>query len=466
MLAKILFGFPRSFLSGLYAVLISVVTFFLYQYISVVMLSCLLLIANGFIVKSLVYNRLGIIPCARYLFIIAPGILQFFFWHMSGSLVSVAILGNDYLKDDVINFVAVISTVGAASANFGFLLYPVIWKPVFKLPERPGVINKIFFILFFGFAIMYARSIGGSILEAGYSNEAGEGSGAKIGTLNVFFFYFFGLFFYYKYWKRAYTKIELFFYLSLTFITVMYLATRGVRQDSIGFFLAIYTIVICKKRVQAGKPLYWFIVFIFFISWIGAIFSGMIREEVSGANLLSIIQNPLLAFTIILPTGYVVFNMNTASMTIGTLNIIPYKVIDSGFLYGKSFVDWIPRTLPDMIYPDRPLGPEFEMHYNGEWFGWGGIHEIAEVYWNFGFFGIIIIPFIFSYLIKSLGTSFLRSESFLTPIPIVWLIMMPRWIWYQTFALYKSTLTMCLLALFLLVIFTISFGKKNPAVKL
>jgi len=153
--------------------------------------------------------------------------------------------------------------------------------------------------------------------------------------------------------------------------------------------------------------------------------------------------------------------MNTASMTIGTLNILPYKLLEKGFLYGQTYLDWIPRTFPDFIYPNRPIGPEFEMKIGDEWFGWGGIHEASEAYWNFGILGIIFIPFFISYLLNSLGKTFLRSNSFLSAIPIVWLIMMPRWIWYQTFALYKSTLTMIVISIMILTISSFFSKSKN-----
>ena len=231
-------------------------------------------------------------------------------------------------------------------------------------------------------------------------------------------------------------------------MVVLYIAIRGVRQDSIGFLLAFYAIIKSKNYILKEKSIYRFVLFLFFISWIGSVITGLLRESLTVENLLTIIQNPFALFTII-SSNYVVFNMNTASMTIGTLNILPLKIQDQGYLYGKTFFDWLPRTLPEIIYPNRPIGPEFNMNHNNEWFGWGGIHETSEIYWNFGIIGIIIIPMIISYVINSLGKSLLRSNSALSAIPIVWLIMMPRWSWYQLFALYKSTFVMIILSFFI-----------------
>lgn len=227
---------------------------------------------------------------------------------------------------------------------------------------------------------------------------------------------------------------------------IIYVAIKGVRQDSIGLLLALFAIVYAKRIVDKNNSPYFYVIILFFISWIGSTITGGLRENFTAESLSSLSSS--LPFFLI-SGGYVVFNMNTASMTIGTLNVIPYKINENGYLFGKSYFDWIPRTLPEFILKNRPEGPEFHMNHNGIWFGWGGIHEVAEAYWNFGYIGVIIVPFIISYLLNSFGKSLMRSSLLLATIPVVWLITMPRWIWYQNFALYKSTITMLIIAFIL-----------------
>ena len=410
----------------------------------------LILISNYLSVRLLIKYNLGLIPCSLFLFVVSPGVIQSVIWHLSGGGISVALLGNDYLNSQTVNFVGVISTISGASSVAGFLIMPSILKLKYSKINNNDISILISFVCFIICGILYARSTGESIISTGgYISDSQESKSTSIGTLNVFFFFFFSYFFIFKYWIGNITKYELYFYFFATSLVVLYIAIRGVRQDSIGFLLAFYAIIKSKKYITKEKSIYKFVLFLFFISWIGSVITGLLRESLTIENLLSIILNPFALFTII-SSNYVIFNMNTASMTIGTLNVLPLKIQDQGYLYGKTFIDWLPRTLPEIIYPNRPLGPEFSMNHNNEWFGWGGIHETSEIYWNFGIIGIIFIPMIISYIINSMGKSFLRSTSPFSAIPIVWLIMMPRWSWYQLFALYKSTFVMIILGIFVI----------------
>jgi hypothetical protein len=140
--------------------------------------------------------------------------------------------------------------------------------------------------------------------------------------------------------------------------------------------------------------------------------------------------------------GYIALNLDTASMTVGTLNVIPYKIVEKGYLYGSSYLDWIPRTLPSFLYENRPEDLAFQMHYNGDWFGWGGVHEVAEAYWNFGVLGAVLIPLLISLILNLLGNKLINSKSLYSAIPLVWLIMLPRYVWYQSFGFYKSTIVL------------------------
>ncbi len=451
-LEQILLGNSYNKVESLVPLIFSIFICIIEPFLSPIYFLLCIIIINYLIVRLLIKFKLGILPCSLYLFLVSPGIIQAIVWHSTQGTVSVALLGNDYLNSKIVNFVCLISTISGASAIAGFLIKPAIFKiqKIDTLKNDKSII--ISFLLFIFCGLLYARSTGESIIETGgYISDGQDTKASTIGTLNVFYFFFFSYFFIFKYWKDNITKTELIFYSIVTLSTVLYIATRGVRQDSIGFLLAFFAIIKSKKYILKNKSIYYFVLFLFFISWIGSIITGVLRESLTPGNLLLIFQNPLSLLTII-SSNYITFNMNTASMTIGTLNVIPLKVNEQGYLLGKSFFDWLPRTFPEFIYPNRPIGPEFNMHYNNEWFGWGGIHETSEIYWNFGYFGVILLPLVISYLLNSFGKSFLRSNSPFSCIPIVWLIMLPRWSWYQLFALYKSTFVMIFLCIFVLLI--------------
>jgi hypothetical protein len=454
----ILLGTSKNKYESFIPLLISILVGVISNFVNPIVFVFLILFANYLSVRLLIKYKLGLLPCSLFLFIVSPGVIQTVIWYLSQGNISVALLGNDYLNTKTVNFVGIISTISGASSVTGFLLMPAIFKLNFSKINKNDFSILISFVLFMICGILYARSTGESIISTGgYISDSQESKSTSIGTLNVFFFFFFSYFFIFKFWLGKITKYELYFYLTTTIIVVLYIAMRGVRQDSIGFLLALYAIIKSKKYITNEKGVYKFVLTLFFISWIGSVVTGLLRESLTFENLLTIAQNPFALFTII-SSNYVVFNMNTASMTIGTLNVLPLKIQDQGYLYGKTFLDWLPRTLPEIIYPDRPIGPEYSMNHNNEWFGWGGIHETSEIYWNFGIIGIIFIPMIISYLINSVGKSFLRSNSPFSAIPIVWLIMMPRWSWYQLFALYKSTFVMIILSFSL-----ISIINRNKA---
>jgi hypothetical protein len=442
----ILLGTSMNKYESFIPLLISIIVGVISNFVNPIVFVFLILFANYLSVRLLIKYKLGLLPCSLFLFIVSPGVIQAVIWYLSQGNISVALLGNDYLNTKTVNFVSIISTISGASSVTGFLLMPAIFKLNFSKINKNDFSILISFVLFIICGILYARSTGESIISTGgYVSDSQESKSTSIGTLNVFFFFFFSYFFIFKFWLEKITKYELYFYLTTTIIVVLYIAMRGVRQDSIGFLLAFYAIIKSKKYITNEKGVYKLVLTLFFISWIGSVVTGLLRESLTFENLLTIAQNPFALFTII-SSNYVVFNMNTASMTIGTLNVLPLKIQDQGYLYGKTFLDWLPRTLPEIIYPNRPIGPEFSMNHNNEWFGWGGIHETSEIYWNFGLIGIIFIPMLISYLINSVGKSFLRSNSPFSAIPIVWLIMMPRWSWYQLFALYKSTFVMIILS--------------------
>lgn len=441
-LEEILFGTYKYKQSLYFAFIYAVALIFFQEYFSFTIFFTQIFLINSLTAISLIKNRLGVIPSARYLFIVSPGFLQGLVWFFSDGNVRVAFLANDYITEEIVRQVVLMSTIGGVSAMIGFVVRPIRFKilvPSISITRRH---TQIIFILFLAFAFWHAKNLGSSMLTSGaYGGDTEESTKSPIGTINVFYFLFFSIFFIYRLFHQKINRLTKYSYYIIALIIILYVALRGVRQDSLGFILAVITILYSSGIDFKKKTQYRIVFSLFCFSWLGSILTGILRSEFSLAYLVQILSDPLSLF-FFLKDEYLVVNLDTASMTIGTLNVIPYKIKEGGFLLGKTFFDWLPRTFPEFIYPNRPEDPSYLMQYQGEWFGWGGIHEIAEEFWNFGYLGVIVLPFLFSYLIHSLGKSFIQSSSFFTAIPIVWLIMMPRWSWYQIFALYKSTIVM------------------------
>lgn len=466
-LEEILFGTHKSRVVLLIAFFYSLVLIFLNKYFNFTYFFIHIFLINTLVAFTLITNRLGVIPSARYLFIVAPGFLQSLFWFFSDGNVRVAFLANDYINEDIVRQVSLISTIGGVSAMLGFIVKPIRFKIFVPSISITKFHTQFIFFLFLAFAFWHAKTLGASMLSSGgYGGDTEESIKAPIGAINVFYFLFFSIFFIYRLFQKKSNQLTKIAYYLIALIIVLYIALRGVRQDSLGFMLAVITILYASRLNFEKRAQYRIVFGLFIFCWLGSIITGTIRSEFNAAYLVQILSNPIGLFFFI-KDNYLVVNLDTASMTIGTLNVIPYKINEGGFLLGKTFFDWLPRTFPEFLFPNRPEDPSYLMQYEGQWFGWGGIHEIAEEYWNFGFLGVIIMPFLFSYLINSLGKSFIRSSSFFTAIPIVWLIMMPRWSWYQIFALYKSTIVMVIIIyiLYSIIIFYSSGGVKMIAFK-
>jgi hypothetical protein len=437
-------GSRNIFIVSLITLIFNITIHFLINYFSDTFFLIHILLTNTILAFCFISGNLGIIPCARYILIVSPGFIQYLVYYFSDDTIRIAFLGNDFLNASIFKNVASISTIAGASSLLGFSCKVRITQNISNyLKQKYHNFRGYFFFFFIIFAIIYALSAGDSLLSTGsYGNSESEGSSVKIGTLNVFYFYFISIFFVLSSLEIKLNKISFILYALLFYATIVFIALRGVRQDSIGVALSIISFVYFLRNPKINR--YYAIMVLFVLAWLGSVLTGILRADFSIETLSSI-------FIIFVSTffkniqGYVALNLDTASMTIGTLNVIPFKIQEQGYLLGSSYFDWIPRTLPAFIYENRPLDLAFQMNYNGEWFGWGGIHEVAEAYWNFGIIGVVIVPFFISLFINLIGNKFISSKSLYSAIPIVWLIMLPRYIWYQSFAFYKSTLVLVLL---------------------
>lgn len=117
-------------------------------------------------------------------------------------------------------------------------------------------------------------------------------------------------------------------------------------------------------------------------------------------------------------------------------------------LLGRSYLEYIPRTLPEFLYPDRPkdLSGLFE---NVGLTSGGGFFELAEAYLNFGSLGCVIVPFSITYLIAQCHINAHRHRGVTTIMLYMFVVsMFLRGIWYQTFVFYKATITWLFLELF------------------
>jgi hypothetical protein len=133
-----------------------------------------------------------------------------------------------------------------------------------------------------------------------------------------------------------------------------------------------------------------------------------------------------------------------ASTFANVLHMIRYEVVD--FQYGLPYLEYILRSPPQFLYPDRPrdLSSIFEIY---SYASMGGFFELAEAYLNFGVVGVFLVPFFLSWLIAYIYKQSIRGHNFSFFLLLGLISVFPRGAWYQSFAYYKSLLTGALIFL-------------------
>lgn len=141
-----------------------------------------------------------------------------------------------------------------------------------------------------------------------------------------------------------------------------------------------------------------------------------------------------------------------------SLALIDSNTIDHSL--GRGYLDYISRTLPEFIYPERPDDYALLFQRYGMQSG-GGIFEIGEAYINFGLVGVFLVPFIISLLLARIYTlAIFHGGMIYYFLMFGFLATWLRGAWYQTFAFYKTTVT-CLLMLFAVYLFKLLFVPGN-----
>ena len=132
---------------------------------------------------------------------------------------------------------------------------------------------------------------------------------------------------------------------------------------------------------------------------------------------------------------YKVFFTETLNHVVGGLYSFTHKVIilDQPYLLGSSYIDFLPRLLPQGMRPTDIQGLEWKTGIGDMVVTQGGIFEGAEAFANFSLPGVFLVSFLISKFLSKLRTYLLYA-----PLPYVLYLTVFlesfRYIWYQTFA--------------------------------
>ena len=226
---------------------------------------------------------------------------------------------------------------------------------------------------------------------------------------------------------------------------------HGVRMDALNGIFGLFVIYKCVRKGDLTVSFKSFVIVAFAFFLIQVV--GAVRSNIDALSLDTI--------------SFVIRNITSGSSSgillyQGTLNdlattfsgiIYLVEKYDFSYLYGSSYLDWVARTPPEFLYPDRPRDLAWIFHDNNFTSG-GGFFELSEAFYNFGFLGAAIVPFFISFTL-SFGLKLYRNNTY----SLLYFITLAgftssllRGALYQNFAYYKSFVTVVILYLIILLI--------------
>lgn len=250
------------------------------------------------------------------------------------------------------------------------------------------------------------------------------------------------------------------FYSLAIFFLVWAMFFRGLRQDVV---TAILGLVVCYGLVQGKeysvgrRTLLIALLFIVVVEFMGVARAMLAIEGIGFYDMWEI-------FSEVISGNAGVYHYGTVSPIDTTFANAVYLIDTNkmGFLYGKSFLEFIPRTPPEFLYPDRPADYAWIFPQYGLDAG-GGLFELAEAYMNFGMLGALFIPGILSFLMAKAFYNALSKQTVLSYFLLFsFLGMFLRGTWYQIFAFYKSFLTALILYVGFVVLHALMKNSTRP----
>ncbi len=309
-------------------------------------------------------------------------------------------------------------------------------------------ITSIFLIIS---ALIFFKTLAG-FGEYGQEKYVAAAIGNLNSIINILFFIL--IFLYYKsknfIKKDPIRKNTMIFLFIFVYIYIELL--HGVRLSALNGMIGVYVLY----RVYTNQSLTLKIKYIVPILILYALlqFIGKIR---SGYDRIGSVTISNLFFSPSSESGMALYQgtINDIAATFsGTIMLLQKNLVD--FQYGKTYFEFLLRTPPAFIYPDRPEGFALKFEKLGFTSG-GGFFELAEAYLNFGALGAFIVPFsislIISYAYKQFTTNMYSLKHSILFFSIIASYI--RGLMYQNFVLYKSILTGFIIYLSLYVIYSI-----------
>ena len=144
------------------------------------------------------------------------------------------------------------------------------------------------------------------------------------------------------------------------------------------------------------------------------------------------------------------------------------NLLNEQYLFGSSYVDYLIRLPPGFMGFDRPEDLALQMTVGDTLMQQGGIYEITEAFWNFGYLGVYMVPLLISFLISILLNkcySISRYQLFYLSAFFVIGLSSPRAIWYQNFVYIRLLSLLALIMLFAFIASLVLRTLRKPRAK-
>jgi hypothetical protein len=325
---------------------------------------------------------------------------------------------------DNVNFILFLSSIAFLFSVIGWEIgYRVKVLPKNSFIESPSSIAVFFFAIIVAVLSAHLSGVGrGVVLSQGYGS-------LESGAFNIGMFPYIALFFLMVATHSAKTNSEkMILAFAVVYIIGYEFLLKGRRLEVLAYF--VYFISFCdvyglsKERLR--KLIFFGVGLVIFLA-----FWGLARSSLS--NAITAVTDSSGTALFANSDGFVVLP-TISNISLTTLLVVDKVENGMPLLLGNSYLDFIPRTLPQFIYPDRPKALSSILTLQG------GLHEISEAYVNLSIFGVALIPFLISFMGGVIQKTTESGLLFTRLLYFSYAICLVRGVWYQTFTLYKSLL--------------------------
>lgn len=286
------------------------------------------------------------------------------------------------------------------------------------------------------FAVSYYVSLmyGKSLFEASYASVAGLsgiGSSSAIGAILVFVMF-------QNYQIKPKLVKGVILAVGLSFFLIYGMLIRGGRQDVLSCLFGLYVIYWGQKK--SGAPLSTRIIVAGLVGFIFMEYLGFIRGNVLGRGFHYADSFVEFIRSYLYPNGVVSFGTISPIASTFANTLYALKTDIAGHIWGKGYWEYILRTPPEFLYPNRPSDYAW-IFVDWKLSAGGGFFELAEAYLNFGIVGVVVVPMTVSFVIARVFSRYVHEASMLSSFMLFGILsVFLRGSLYQTFAFYKAVI--------------------------